>query len=138
MFDPDVVVRMLAAVGGAKPEVLVAVSEVDDFLGTAVALIPQFFLQPQRAEHREVEGERLLHVANRQVDVVNPAGGNVAPLASDAALRLRHPTRLSLRGHSQFWPTSVSTNEEILLSRGGVRLRRLVRLRRSVSLTRPG
>ena len=74
MFDPDFVVAVLARIRLPQPELLVRPAEVDDLLGSPVARKPRFLTKAERAEDREIEGERPLNVANRQVDVMDRAG----------------------------------------------------------------
>ena len=57
-----------------QPELLVRPAEVDDLLGSPVARKPRFLTKAERPEDREIEGERPLDVANREVDVMDRAG----------------------------------------------------------------
>ena len=70
-LQADVVVRVVAAVGRAQPEVLLAEAEVDDVLRTAVAGEEDVSLEPERAEDLEVERDRALDVADAEVDVLD-------------------------------------------------------------------
>src|SRR3954451_11369653 len=71
VLHTDAVVAVLAGVGRAEPEVLVAEPEVDDLLGPAVGREPPRLPHPERAEQRHVERERSLDVTHREIDVVN-------------------------------------------------------------------
>jgi hypothetical protein len=71
MLHADVVVAVLAAVGLAETEVLVAEGEVDDLLGAAVAGEPPRLLHPEGTEQPQIEGERALDVTHREIDVMN-------------------------------------------------------------------
>jgi hypothetical protein len=71
MLHADVVVAVLAAVGLAETEVLVAEGEVDDLLGAAVAGEPPRLLHPEGTEQPQIESERALDVTHREIDVMN-------------------------------------------------------------------
>jgi hypothetical protein len=74
VLEPDLVVAMLTTVRGPQAELLIAVSqlEVHDFFGATVGGKALPFVQSNRSEHREIEGERALPVRHGQIDMVDP------------------------------------------------------------------
>src|SRR5688572_19865385 len=81
VLHPDVVVAVLAAVGLAETEVLVAEREVDDLLGAAVGGEPPRLPHPERTEQPQIKSERALDVTHREIDVVD-RDAHRAPLSN--------------------------------------------------------
>jgi hypothetical protein len=77
VLDSDVVVAMLAPIGGTQAELLAAEVEVDDLLGTSVTRIATVLGEAQWPEETGVEVDRPCDVADRQIDMMDPTSGQV-------------------------------------------------------------
>src|ERR1700733_1967672 len=74
VLQADLVVAGTSAVGGAQPEVLVLLpdAEIDHLLRAAVGGEPLPLTQSERSEYGQIERQRSLHIADGEVDMLDP------------------------------------------------------------------
>src|SRR4051795_12283801 len=76
VFDPDLVVAVLAAVCRPDAQELLPEPQIDDLLRAAIARNARILLEPERAEESDVKRKRAFDVAHRQVEVMDSLSGH--------------------------------------------------------------